>query len=156
MSLHLNGSSTLMKNLQLLFAFLAHTQVYLSSVQFPVCPLKHCSNWHCWVGVLNERINHTCWWFIYHVVCPPESSIFSKEFFRGFSAAVVYSWIPARLLRVFALSTGQVNSENGILSCNYKKDVCLRVALGIQFCCKCLMPDCADFDILLGQFKVTH
>lgn len=27
LSLHLNGSSTLMKNLQLLFAILAHTQV---------------------------------------------------------------------------------------------------------------------------------
>uniref|UniRef100_A0A672PEK7 Ubiquitin carboxyl-terminal hydrolase n=1 Tax=Sinocyclocheilus grahami TaxID=75366 RepID=A0A672PEK7_SINGR len=32
MSLHLNGSNTLMKKLQLLFAFLAHTQVCLSSV----------------------------------------------------------------------------------------------------------------------------
>ncbi len=62
----------------------------------------------------------------YHVICPPESSIFSKEFFGGFSAAVVYSRIPARLLRVFALSAGQVNSENGY----GKKDLCLRVALG--------------------------
>ncbi len=64
MSLHLNGSNTFMKKLQLLFAFLAHTQVCLSSVQFPVCPLKHCSSWHCWVGVLNESFKHTCWWLL--------------------------------------------------------------------------------------------
>lgn len=64
---------------------------------------------------------------IHHFICPPESSIFAKEFFGGFSAPMVYSRIPARLLRVFALSFGQVNLENGnrILSHNQKKDTAI-------------------------------
>uniref|UniRef100_A0A672PGS5 Ubiquitin specific peptidase 38 n=1 Tax=Sinocyclocheilus grahami TaxID=75366 RepID=A0A672PGS5_SINGR len=49
MSLHLNGSNTLMKKLQLLFAFLAHTQVCLSSV--------------------HSKNNQMCLHFMYFVLC---------------------------------------------------------------------------------------
>ncbi|XP_016087343.1 ubiquitin carboxyl-terminal hydrolase 38-like [Sinocyclocheilus grahami] len=55
MSLHLNGSNTLMKKLQLLFAFLAHTQVCLSSVHILID--------------YSSKNNQMCLHFMYFVLC---------------------------------------------------------------------------------------